>query len=148
MKAWIYRLANVIGPRSNHGIIYDLIEKLKKNPNRLEILGDGEQNKSYVYISDCIDAFFTGLKGNDKVNIYNIGSEDSTKVKKIARYVCDFMELDPVFEFTGGKTGWKGDIPKMQLDIKKIKSLGWTPKMNSEEAVKRTIKEMVEKNGN
>lgn len=142
MKAWIYRLANVIGSRSNRGVIYDLIEKLKKNPNRLEILGNGEQKKSYIYISECIDAFFTGLKGNDILNIYNVGSEDSIKVKKIAKYVCNAMKVKPIFIFTGGKTGWRGDIPKMQLDIKKMKSMGWVPKMNSEEAVKKTVKEM------
>jgi UDP-glucose 4-epimerase len=129
--------------RSDHGIIYDLIIKLRRNQNRLEILGNGEQEKSYIHISDCLNALFFGLGGKDIVNIYNVGSEDVIKVKKIAQCVCDGMNLKPFFEFTGGKVGWMGDVPNMQLDIKKLKSMGWSPKMNSEEAVKRTINEMV-----
>ncbi len=124
MRGWIYRLANVIGERSNHGIIYDFIDKLKKNPDKLEILGDGEQNKSYIHISDCIDAFFAGLNGKETVNIYNVGSEDTIKVKDIAKHVCNIMKLSPTFTFSGGRRGWKGDVPKMQLNIESIKSVG------------------------
>ena len=144
MKAWIYRFANVIGKRSNHGVIYDFIMKLKKNPNELEILGNGEQNKSYIYISDCVDAMFFGLKADDWVNIFNIGSEDQIKVRRIAEIVCEEMGLNPEFKFTGGDRGWKGDVPVMLLSIEKLKSLGWKPRYNSEQAVRMAVRDLLE----
>jgi UDP-glucose 4-epimerase len=144
MKAWIYRFANVIGKRSNHGVIYDFIMKLKKNPNELVILGNGEQNKSYIYISDCVDAMFFGLKADEGVNIFNIGSEDQIKVRRIAEIVCEEMGLNPVFKFTGGDRGWKGDVPIMLLSIEKLKSMGWRPKYNSEQAVRLAVRDLLE----
>ncbi len=143
-QAWIYRFANVIGKRSNHGVIYDFIMKLKKNPNELEILGDGEQNKSYIYIEDCVDAMFYGLKADDNVNIFNIGTEDQIKVKRIAEIVCEEMGLSPKFKFTGGKRGWKGDVPIMLLSIEKLKKIGWKPKYNSEQAVRLAVRDLLE----
>ncbi len=142
-QAWIYRFANVIGKRSNHGVIYDFIMKLKRNPNELEILGDGEQNKSYIYIEDCVDAMFHGLKADESVNIFNIGTEDQIKVKRIAEIVCEEMGLNPEFKFTGGRRGWKGDVPVMLLSIEKIKKIGWKPKYNSEKAVKLAVKDLL-----
>jgi len=144
MQSWIYRFANVIGKRSNHGVIYDFIMKLRKNPNELVILGDGEQNKSYIYISDCVDAMFFGLKADGDVNIFNIGSEDQIKVKRIAEIVCEEMGLSPVFKFTGGRRGWKGDVPVMLLSIEKLKSMGWRPKYNSEQAVRLAVRDLLE----
>jgi len=143
MQSWIYRFANVIGKRSNHGVIYDFIMKLRKNPNELEILGNGEQNKSYIYISDCVDAMFFGLKADEVVNIFNIGSEDQIKVKRIAEIVCEEMGLNPTFRFTGGDRGWKGDVPVMLLSIEKLKSMGWKPKYNSEQAVRMAVKDLL-----
>ncbi len=142
-QAWIYRFANVIGKRSNHGVIYDFIMKLKRNPNELEILGDGEQNKSYIYIEDCVDAMFHGLKADESVNIFNIGTEDQIKVKRIAEIVCEEMGLNPEFKFTGGRRGWKGDVPVMLLSIEKLKKIGWKPKYNSEKAVKLAVKDLL-----
>lgn len=144
MRGWVYRFANVIGKRSNHGVIYDFIHKLRNNPEELEILGDGEQNKSYIYISDCVDAMFSGLKASDKVNILNIGSEDQVKVKRIAEIVSEEMGMEPEFKFTGGDRGWKGDVPVMLLSIDKLKTLGWSPKFNSESAVRRAAEDLLE----
>ncbi len=144
MKAWIYRFANVIGKRSNHGVIYDFIMKLRRNPDELEILGNGEQNKSYIYISDCIEAMFFGLKADDRVNIFNIGSEDQIKVKRIAEIVCEEMGLSPKFRFTGGDRGWKGDVPVMLLSIEKLKATGWKPKYSSEQAVRMAVRDLLE----
>ncbi len=144
MQAWIYRFANVIGKRSTHGVIYDFIMKLKKNPNELEILGNGEQNKSYIYISDCIDAMFAGLKADERVNIFNIGSEDQVKVRRIAEIVCEEMGLNPVFRFTGGDRGWKGDVPVMLLSIERLKAVGWRPKYSSEEAVRKAVRDLLD----
>ncbi len=144
MKAWIYRFANVIGRRSTHGVIYDFITKLKRNPKELEILGDGEQNKSYIYITDCVDAMFQGLKAGGDLNIFNIGSEDQIKVRRIAEIVCEEMGVSPVFKFTGGRRGWKGDVPVMLLSIERLKSLGWRPKYNSEQAVRMAVRDLLE----
>jgi UDP-glucose 4-epimerase len=144
MNCWIYRFANVIGRRSTHGVIYDFIMKLKKDPKRLEILGDGEQNKSYVYIDDCISAMFYGLKSEERVNIFNIGSDDQIKVKRIAEIVANAMGLTPKFEFTGGKRGWRGDVPVMLLSSDKLKKLGWRAKYNSESAVKKAVNDLLD----
>jgi UDP-glucose 4-epimerase len=146
-KAIILRLANIVGPRSQHGIIYDFIQKLNKNPKELEILGDGTQNKSYLYISDCIEAMLIGLeKTKSQVEIYNIGSEDQITVKTIAEIVVEEMRLKNVqFKFTegvDGGRGWKGDVKNMLLDIGKLKSLGWKPKHNTKQAITKTIKEL------
>ncbi len=143
-QAYIYRFANVIGKRSTHGVIYDFIKKLRKNPNELEILGNGEQNKSYIYIDDCVSAMFSGLKAEEKVNIFNIGSEDQIKVKRVAEIVSEEMGLNPRFRFTGGDRGWKGDVPVMLLSVEKLKSLGWRPRFGSEEAVRRAVRDLLD----
>lgn len=105
MRTVIFRLANVIGPRSTHGVIHDFLQKLRKNPGELEILGDGSQKKSYLYIEDCIDAMLLAARASriQGVNIYNIGSEDWITVKEIARILCKQMDLRPELKFTGGK---------------------------------------------
>ncbi len=144
MQSWIYRFANVIGRRSNHGVIFDFIQKLLKDPNKLEILGDGEQNKSYIYIDDCVDAMMCGLKADERVNIFNIGSDDQIKVKRIAEIVCKAMGLNPEFVFTGGRRGWRGDVPVMFLSNERLKRLGWRPRYNSEKAVKRAVEDLLE----
>ncbi|MCD6503369.1 MAG: UDP-glucose 4-epimerase [Thermoplasmata archaeon] len=148
----IFRFANVIGPRSTHGVIYDFINKLKKNPKELEILGDGTQTKSYLYIDDCVEGMIFGLeKRKEDIEIFNLGSEDWISVKRIAEIVVEEMGLSGVkFVFTGGVNGrgWKGDVKYMRLSIEKIKSYGWKPKYTSEEAVRLTaralIKELLE----
>ncbi|MCS7119155.1 MAG: NAD-dependent epimerase/dehydratase family protein [Archaeoglobaceae archaeon] len=147
MFAHIYRFANVIGKRSSHGVIYDFIKKLKTNPRELEILGNGEQNKSYIYIDDCIEAIFTGLKADEVINVFNIGSEDQIKVRRIAEIVCEEMNLNPVFKFTGGDRGWVGDVPVMLLSIEKLKKLGWKPRYSSEKAIRKAVRDLLnEKN--
>lgn len=140
----VFRLANIVGPRSTHGIIHDFINKLMKNPVELEILGDGNQRKSYLYIDDCIDAMITAsenLKG--EFDVYNVGSEDWITVKEIAKIVCKKLKLNPEFKFTGEERGWKGDVPKMLLDISKIKKIGWKPKYNSKDAIEITVENIV-----
>jgi UDP-glucose 4-epimerase len=147
-KAIIIRLANIVGPRSKHGVIYDFIQKLKANPKELEILGDGTQNKSYLHINDCVEAMLLGLeKTKNQVEIYNIGSEDQTTVKTIAEIVTKGMKLKNVkSKFTGGVDGgrgWKGDAKNMLLDISKLKGLGWKPKLNSEQAIRKAAKHLI-----
>jgi UDP-glucose 4-epimerase len=147
-KAIIYRLANIVGPRSQHGVIHDFIQKLKKNPKILEILGDGTQTKSYLYISDCIDAMLLGLeKTNNQLETYNIGSDDQINVKTIAETIVETMKLKNVkfklnMSVEEGR-GWKGDVKNMLLDITKLKALGWKPKLNSKQAIRKTIKHTI-----
>ena len=145
MHAWIYRFANVIGTRSTHGVIYDFITKIRSNPAELEILGDGSQTKSYIYVSDCIDAMRAGLQAVDKsrVHIFNIGTNDMTSVTRIAELVSEAMHTSPEFTFTGGNRGWKGDVPVMLLDASKLSNLGWKQNYTSEEAVKKAIQDLL-----
>ena len=119
-----------------------------KTPKHLEILGDGKQTKSYFYINDCIKAMLVGLgKSTEQVEIYNVGSEDQINVKTIAEIVAEEMELQNVkFKFTGGVDGgrgWKGDVKNMLLDTSKLKGLRWKPKLNSKQAITKTIKELL-----
>ena len=148
LRALILRLANIIGPRSNHGVIHDFIQKLQKNHTCLEILGDGNQKKSYMYIDDCISAILHAtkifLKCNKTVDIYNIGPTDQTTVKRIAEIMVEEMNIQNVkFHFTGGVDGgrgWKGDVKNMHLSIEKLTKKSWKPKNSSEEAIRLTVK--------
>jgi UDP-glucose 4-epimerase len=147
MKAVVFRFANVIGKKSNHGVIVDFIKKLNKNPNELEILGDGTQAKSYLFIDDCIDGMLFGEeKAKNAFELFNLGSEDKITVKEIADLVANGLGLRNVrYKFTGGYEGrgWKGDVKFMHLSIDKIKKLGWKPKYNSMEAVRKTVSELI-----
>ena len=147
-RAVIYRLANIVGPRSKHGVIYDFLQKLQRNPSELEILGDGTQRKSYLYVDDCINAIWLGLqKANKQVEVFNVGSEDQIIVREIAEIVIGELGLKNVeFKFTGrvnGGRGWKGDVKNMLLDVSKLKTTGWKPNLNSAEAVKKTVQSIV-----
>jgi UDP-glucose 4-epimerase len=141
MRGVIYRFANIVGSRSRHGVIYDFIQKLKKNPEELEILGDGRQTKSYLLVEDCVDALLFGLEhAKEMVDIFNIASEDQIDVTTIAKVVIGEMGLQDVrLRYTGGVQGgrgWIGDVKVMLLDISKLKKLGWRPKHNSLESVR------------
>lgn len=147
MSGIILRFANIIGMRSNHGVIYDFFNKLKTNSQKLEILGDGTQTKSYLHIDDCIPAILLASK-NDGIRIYNIGSEDQANVTEIANVISNAMDVSPKYDYirgVDGGRGWIGDVKKMVLDIAQIKKLGFMPTMNSHDAVKRTIIDMLEK---
>jgi UDP-glucose 4-epimerase len=145
MKTWVFRFANIIGARSNHGVIWDFIHKLRKNPRELEILGDGKQTKSYFSVDACIDALLYTIGHTDQpFNFFNIGSEDWIDVQTIARIVAVEMGLSSVtFRYSGGDRGWKGDVPRMLLSVEKLKALGWTPLTSSEESVRRATQELI-----
>lgn len=147
-RAIIYRLANVVGPRSNHGVIYDFVHKLRDSPDELEVLGDGSQSKSYLFVDDCINGIMKGIKRGNRVDIYNIGSWGRTNVLEIAETVKDEMGLSEArIRLTGGVDGgrgWKGDVKIMQLDMQELKSVGWTPKYGSAEAIRLTARSIIE----
>lgn len=145
MQAWIYRFANIIGERSNHGVIWDFIHKLRDDPGTLEILGDGRQSKSYLEVGACVDAMlFAADHSTDRVNTFNVGSEDWIDVRTIADLVAGEMGLGGVkYHFTGGERGWVGDVPRMQLSVRKLRDLGWNPGIDSRESVKKAITAML-----
>ena len=144
----ILRFANIVGPRVKHGVIYDFVKKLRKNPRDLEILGDGTQIKSYLYINDCVSAILVALNSmHEGIEVLNVGSEDQVSVHEIAKIVVKEMGLTDVhFHFTGGVDGgrgWVGDVKNMLLDVTKLRAKGWKPKYNSREAVRLTAKSIV-----
>ncbi len=136
------RYANIFGPRSNHGVIYDFYFKLKKNPRELTILGNGLQNKSYLYITDCIDAsLFVTKHVSNGFEPYNIGSESQIIVNDIAKIIIDELNLESVqFKYTGGDRGWVGDVPITLPDLSKLKKLGWAPKVSTEEGIRKYVR--------
>jgi UDP-glucose 4-epimerase len=150
IKTVIFRLANIIGADSTHGVIYDFVNKLLKDPGWLEVLGDGTQNKSYLHVSDCIAAMLACKKNSKgRVSIYNIGSTDQIQVRDIAATVVDAMGLEGTkISLTGGVDngrGWKGDVKNMLLDVRKVMSLGWKPRFDSLAAVRLTAAELGQK---
>lgn len=147
MQAWMIRPANIIGPRATHGVILDFINKLKKNPKKLEILGDGNQNKSYLYISDVINAIDRiWKKEKNKISVYNLASDSTITVNEIAKIVIEEMNLKKtVIGHTKGDRGWKGDVPIIWLTNDKLNSLGWKCQYSSKEAVRKTIQVLLNK---
>jgi UDP-glucose 4-epimerase len=145
MTAYVFRFANIVGPRQRGNVIPDFIEKLLEDPDTLEILGDGRQEKSYLHVDDCVDAICHVVEHASKpVNTYNLGTRTTTSVNRIADIVADVMDLDPTFEYTGGERGWTGDVPRMRLSIEKVSALGWEPSTPSDRAVRRAAEQLYE----
>ena len=145
IQAWVFRFANVVGPRLRGAVVPDFIEKLRADPESLTILGDGRQEKSYLHVTDCVDAIEHVVENADEqLNVYNLGTRSTTSVDDIAAIVADAMDLDPAFEYTGGDRGWTGDVPKMRLGIEKLADTGWTPTMESDEAIERSTNELLD----
>jgi UDP-glucose 4-epimerase len=149
MKGLILRLANIIGSRSRHGVIWDFIRKLRIDNKKLEILGNGLQTKSYLHVSDCVDCFFFCIsKSSNRIEIFNVGNNDRINVTSLAKIVCNTMHLvDVELVTTDGidnGRGWIGDVKNMQLGIEKLKRLGWGPSLSSINAVTQASKEILE----
>ncbi len=149
IRGIILRPANVIGSRGRHGLIWDLVHKLKNDKSGLEVLGDGKQTKSFIHISDAVKGILQSIKKHkDDVEIFNIGSEDSIEIINVAKAVCKNMKLPDIEIFTTGGIengrGWKGDIKSAHLDISKLKNLGWHPKLSSLEAAELTSQEIID----
>lgn len=145
MKVLIFRFPNVIGPRLTHGVIYDFIKRLSEDPTQLRILGDGTQTKPYIYVTDLVEAIvrFMDVKKSG-IELYNLGVEGQTSVTRIAEIVCEKMGLTGIpFHYTGGKIGWKGDVPRFQYDLGKIYATGWRPTHTSDESVAHTVEEVL-----
>jgi UDP-glucose 4-epimerase len=146
ITCWIFRFVSFMGPRYSHGVIFDFLNKLKKNPTELHILGDGTQRKSYLHVSDGIGAMLTAIEKSDqKTNIFNLGNKEWINVADLANLVCKTMGLNKVdYTYSGGIRGWKGDTPFVHLDISKITSLGWSPRFSVKETIIETVKYLQE----
>jgi len=142
--AWVFRFANIVGPHQRGNVVPDFIEKLLANPDELEILGDGRQEKSYLYVDECVDAIQHIVEHADKdLNTYNLGTRTTTSVTAIADIISDEMDLDPEYSYTGGDRGWTGDVPRMRLSVEKLAALGWGPELSSDAAIRRGARELI-----
>ena len=140
-QSWIFRFVSILGERYTHGHIFDFYKKLKLTPGQLEVLGNGKQRKSYLHITDCLDAIEFALNGaQDKVNIFNLGVDGYCEVSQSIEWICTQLKLNPVINFTGGDRGWIGDNPFIFLDTRKIQELGWNPKFTIQDGVINTVK--------
>jgi UDP-glucose 4-epimerase len=144
-RATILRFPNVVGERATHGVIYDLIRKLKSDPSRLEVLGDGNQTKPYLYISDLIDATLTAWdKSDERVAIYHAAGIGLTSVREIAEIIVAVAgRSDTRLIFTGGDRGWPGDVPRFRYDTSRLQALGWTPQRHSTDAVRYAVERIL-----
>lgn len=139
-----FRFPNVIGPRLTHGVIFDFIRRLKEDPTQLRILGDGRQTKPYLYVLDLVDAIMRFKDAAQGVTLYNVGVDTATSVTRIAQIVVEKMGLEGIpFHYTGGRGGWKGDVPLFQYDLAKIHGAGWSATMTSDEAVTKTVEQVL-----
>jgi len=145
IQGWIFRFGNIVGPRATHGVIFDLINKLKENSATLQVLGDGNQTKPYVYIDDCIDGLLFGFKAaKDKINVFNLAVSTVTSVREIVRILLEKTgHKETNVRYTQGEKGWPGDVPRVRLSTSKLEELGWKAKYTSHEAVAKTVDNLI-----
>ena len=139
-QGFIFRFVSILGERYSHGHVFDFYQKLLQNPEELHILGDGHQRKSYLYVQDCIDAMLFAIeKAQEKVNIYNLGTDEYCEVNDSVGWICNHLGLDPQRSYSGGERGWIGDSPFIFLDTTRIRNLGWEPKLTIQQGIIRTL---------
>ena len=139
-KSWIFRFVSVLGERYSHGHVFDFYKQLLTNPTHLHVLGNGKQRKSYLYVQDCIDSMLLAIKKEqNKVNIFNLGTDEYITVDDSIRWICEYLGLSPKITYAGGDRGWIGDSPFIFLDCSRIKTLGWYPKLTIRESIIKTL---------
>jgi UDP-glucose 4-epimerase len=144
-RGHIFRFVSILGERYTHGHIIDFYRKLIADPTQLAVLGDGTQRKSYLYVQDCVDAILLAIgRAEDKVNIFNLGTDDYCAVNDSIGWISKHLGLAPKLNYSGGARGWVGDNPFIFLDTTRIRSLGWRPKLTIGDAVVRTLAWLVE----
>ncbi|MGB9111995.1 MAG: NAD-dependent epimerase/dehydratase family protein [Acidimicrobiales bacterium] len=142
MTGVIYRFVSILGERYTHGHVIDFYRSLRADPSRLLVLGNGKQEKSYLYVQDCVDAILTAAKhheGDAAAHVYNLGTDETITVDDSVAIIAAQLRVSPAVEHTGGIRGWVGDSPLIQLDTSRIRSLGWTPKLTIRKAIERTV---------
>jgi len=146
IRVWIFRFGNVVGARMGHGVIYDFIQKLRKDPGELEVLGDGNQEKNFLLVEDCIDGMLCAFrKSAEQCGLFVLGCDRTIRVSEIGSIVVEEMGLKEVrFRFTGGARGWPGDAPYIMFDTGKVRKLGWQAKHDSHEAVRIAVRRLLE----
>ncbi len=139
-QSWIFRFVSILGEKYSHGHIFDFVKQLQFHPGYLYVLGDGTQKKSYLNVKDCIDAIFIALSNsNEKINIFNLGTNDWITVNESISYICDYLELSPKINYSGGSRGWIGDNPRILLSCHKIMNLGWYPRYSIKDSIIETV---------
>lgn len=144
-EGYIFRFVSILGERYTHGHVFDFYQQLLEHPDRLKVLGDGSQRKSYLYVQDCVSAMLhvmnlgTAKKAKHGVEIYNLGNDEYVQVNDSIGYICGALSLKPKLEYTGGNRGWVGDNPFIFLDTKKIQGTGWKTSLTIEQGIKRTL---------
>jgi UDP-glucose 4-epimerase len=140
MQAWIFRFVSLLGERYTHGHVVDFVRQLREHPDRLHILGDGSQRKSYLHIGDCIDAILIGLeRAGERVNVLNLGSDAYCTVNESVGWICERLGVVPERSYSGGTRGWIGDNPFIFLDCSAMRALGWAPTRTIRESVELTV---------
>lgn len=141
MQGYIFRFVSILGERYSHGHVFDFYQQLSAHPDHLHVLGNGHQRKSYLYVQDCIDAILLALDhANEKINIFNLGTDEYCEVNDSIGWICEFLNLRPELTYSGGERGWVGDSPFILLDCSHIRALGWKPQLSIRQAVLLTIK--------
>lgn len=140
-QGYIFRFVSILGERYSHGHVFDFYKRLRANPGELQVLGDGHQRKSYLYVHDCIDAILTVLEKStaDKVHIFNLGTPEYCQVNDSIRWITAHLGVNPALRYTGGDRGWIGDSPFIFLDTAKVSALGWRPRLTIREGIIRTL---------
>jgi UDP-glucose 4-epimerase len=140
LQGYIFRFVSILGERYSHGHVFDFYQQLAEHPEHLHVLGNGHQRKSYLYVQDCIDGILAAIeRANDKVNIFNLGTDEYCKVNDSIGWICEHLGLRPKFTYSGGERGWVGDSPFILLDCSRIRALGWRPRLTIQQAVLATI---------
>jgi UDP-glucose 4-epimerase len=139
-QAYLFRFVSILGERYTHGHVFDFYKRLRQNPAELQVLGNGLQRKSYLYVQDCLDAMLLVIeRAADPVNIFNLGTDEYCQVNDSIGWITAELGLAPRLSYTGGERGWIGDSPFIFLDTQKVRGLGWRPKLTIREAVLRTL---------
>ena len=139
-QGYIFRFVSILGERYTHGHVFDFYKQLLEHPDELTVLGNGHQKKSYLYIQDCIDAMLYVIeKSQDKVNIFNLGTDEYCEVNNSISWICEHLKLNPKKIYTGGERGWIGDNPFIFLDTAKVRALGWKPKLTIQQGIVKTL---------
>ena len=139
-QGYIYRFVSILGERYTHGHVFDFYRKLRDEPHQIEVLGNGQQRKSYLSVQDCIDAMLLVIeKAKEPINIFNLGTDEYCRVDDSLGWICAHLDLNPRRNYSGGERGWIGDNPFIFLDTARIRSLGWKPKWTIRESVLRTL---------
>jgi UDP-glucose 4-epimerase len=144
-QAFIFRFVSILGERYTHGHVFDFYRKLLLDSSRLEVLGNGKQRKSYLYVQDCVDAILIALeRATERVNILNLGQNEFCEVNQSIAWICETLKVKPDLHYTGGERGWVGDNAFIFLDCSRMSALGWEPKVSIREGVIKTLRYLME----